>query len=107
MSEFYQISASIVCYNESLEILKKTVNSFLKTPLKKKLFLIDNSTSNKLQRHFISDEIEYIFTRKNLGFGKAHNLILDKITADFHLILNPDVIFDGKIIPILIKMKKA
>lgn len=102
MSEFYQISASIVCYNESLEILKKTVNSFLKTPLKKKLFLIDNSTSNKLQRHFISDEIEYIFTGKNLGFGKAHNFILDKITTDFHLILNPDVIFDADTIPVLI-----
>ena len=107
MNNAPQISASIVCYHQEPQILQKTVDSFLKTPLKKKLFLIYNSATNELQNHFNSDEIEYIFTGKNLGFGKAHNFILDKITANFHLILNPDVIFDGKIIPILIKELNA
>ena len=68
MNNVLQISASIVCYNQDLETLQKTVDSFLNTPLKKKLFLIDNSTTNELQNHFNSDEIEYIFTGKNLGF---------------------------------------
>jgi GT2 family glycosyltransferase len=107
MSDLIEISASIVCYNQELETLQKTVDSFLKTPLKKKLFLIDNSTINELQNHFNSDEIEYIFIGKNLGFGKAHNLILDKITADFHLILNPDVVFDTDVIPALITQLNA
>ena len=41
------------------------------------------------------------FTGKNIGFGKAHNLILDKINSDFHLILNPDVEFSSEVIPAL------
>ena len=98
-----QISAAIVCFNEDVSVLIKTVDSFLKTPLKKKLFLINNGDKNDLQDYFSHPDIEHIFTGKNIGFGKAHNLVLDKITASFHLILNPDVIFDSHVIPDLIK----
>ncbi|ARV07286.1 glycosyl transferase family 2 [Polaribacter sp. SA4-10] len=101
------ITASIVLYNENIETLKKTVDSFLNTPIKKKLYLIDNSPNNNLESHFINSEIEYIFVGKNSGFGKAHNFILDKINSQFHLILNPDVAFDAEVIPALIKELKA
>ncbi|WP_026775575.1 glycosyltransferase family 2 protein [Polaribacter sp. Hel_I_88] len=97
------ITAAIVLYNENLEILQKTIDSFLKTPLKKKLFLIDNSPSNILEKHFNNPEIEYFFVGENIGFGAAHNLVLNKIESDFHLILNPDVVFTSDVIPTLIK----
>ena len=96
------ITASIVLFNENLEVLKKTVNSFLNTPLKKKLYLIDNSTSNKLEAFFKSQEIEYLFVGKNIGFGAAHNLVLNKISSNFHLILNPDIVFSSGVISSLI-----
>ncbi|QXP71418.1 glycosyltransferase [Polaribacter sp. R2A056_3_33] len=96
------LTATIVLYNENLSSLKKTIDSFLKINLDKKLFLIDNSPSNTLQKHFVSSEIEYIFVGKNIGFGRAHNLVLDKVNSQFHLVLNPDVEFDSLIIPILI-----
>jgi len=98
------ITASIVLFNENIDILKKTVDSFLKTPIEKKLFLIDNSATNILQKYFSSHEIEYIFIGKNVGFGNAHNLLLDKINSEFHLILNPDVEFKPDAIPDLIKV---
>lgn len=97
------ITASIVLYNENLNTLKKTVTSFLNTPLKKKLYLIDNSPNNKLESSFIHSEIEYLYVGENIGFGKAHNLILEDIDSNFHLILNPDVIFSVDVIPRLIK----
>ena len=97
------ITASIVLYNENLETLKKTVDSFLKTPLPKKLYLIDNSSENLVEEFFKHSEIEYLFVAENIGFGKAHNLVLDKINSDFHLILNPDVEFNFDVIPNLIK----
>ena len=59
------ITASIVLYNNDFEILKKTVNSFLKTPLEKKLFLIDNSPKNRLEKYFKHPEIEYLFVGTN------------------------------------------
>ena len=96
------ITASVVLFNENLEILKKTVDSFLKTPLEKKLFLIDNSPKNRLEKYFKHPEIEYLFVGKNIGFGKAHNLVIDKLKANFHLILNPDVTFSSDVILALI-----
>ena len=97
------ITASIVLYNENLETLKKTVDSFLKTPLPKKLYLIDNSSENLLEESFKHSEIVYLFVAGNIGFGKAHNLVLGKINSVFHLILNPDVEFNSDVIPNLIK----
>ena len=98
------ITASIVLFKENLETIKKTVDSFLKTPLEKKLYLIDNSPINYLESHFKHFEIEYIYVGNNIGFGKAHNLVLNKINSDFHLILNPDVEFQSNVIPNLIKV---
>jgi|TARA_B110000902_G_scaffold262564_1_gene339695 hypothetical protein len=100
------ITASIVLYNENIETLKKTVDSFLNTPIEKKLFLIDNSPKNILEEHFKLPEIEYLFVGKNIGFGKAHNLVLDKINSNFHLVLNPDVEFHFDVIPALISELK-
>ena len=96
------ITASIVLFNNDFEILKKTVNSFLNISIKKKLYLIDNSNSNKLEAFFKSSEIEYLFVGKNIGFGAAHNLVLNKLCSNFHLILNPDVVFSVGVISSLI-----
>ena len=96
------ITASIVLFNENIETLKKTVDSFLEVSVEKKLYLVDNSSQKVLQNYFKHPEIEYIFVGKNIGFGKAHNLILDKINSTFHLILNPDVEFSSEVISVLI-----
>lgn len=105
MSEKYDISATIVLYENNIRILNKTVESFLKIPLKKRLFLIDNSKRNFLEKEFNHAEINYQFVGKNIGFGAGHNLVLEQIKdhSKYHLILNPDVSFSGEVIPSLIK----
>ena len=93
------ISASIVLFNEDPVILQKAVNNFIEAPLKKKLFLIDNSPTNQLEQLASNNNnnVEYIHVGKNIGFGAAHNLVIDKINSDYHLILNPDVEFDSSV----------
>lgn len=100
-----EISATIVLFKEDINTLQETVDCFLQIPASKKLFLVDNSPTNILEKHFQNSEIEYIFSGSNLGFGKAHNLVLNKIKnlSRFHLILNPDVIFKPQVISSLIK----
>jgi len=103
------ITASIVLFEENIHELSKAVSSFLKTPISKKLFLIDNSPSEELKDKFTHPDIEYIFTRKNVGFAAGHNLVLEKIknNSKYHLVLNPDVSFGPEVIPNLIsKMEK-
>ena len=103
MIQKYDISATIVLFNEDISILQNTLDSFLNIPLTKRLFLIDNSTTNKLQKHFLHIDIEYIFVGANIGFGRAHNLILEKLSSNYHLILNPDVVFKPDIFRVLME----
>ena len=105
MSKNYQITASIVLFNENIDEITLSVNSFLNFSGSKKLFLIDNSPSNHFQNLFDHKDVEYIFNNKNLGFGNAHNLIIEKIreNSEYHLVLNPDVTFKPNIVSILIE----
>jgi GT2 family glycosyltransferase len=99
-----KITASIVLFKENSAVLEKTIVSFLETPISKQLFLIDNSPTDILKDTFNYPEVVYIFVGKNIGFGKAHNVILSQINSNFHLILNPDVTFTSEVILDLIKV---
>ena len=97
-----QVNGSIVLYQNDEELLKRAITSFLSTTMRVKLYLIDNSPSDELKYLSTIDErIEYIYCRKNLGFGKAHNIALRKSIANnsiYHLVLNPDAYFEKGIL---------
>ncbi|WP_312993460.1 glycosyltransferase family 2 protein [Chryseobacterium flavum] len=100
-----KITACIVLYQNNNEILKKAIDSFLSTELDVVLYLIDNSPTDTLKDLIKDERIEYIFNDSNLGFGKAHNIGINKslsINADYHLVLNPDIYFDKSEIPKMI-----
>jgi len=102
MGRGISISISVVIYNEDPLLLKKRLNSILDASLNLHVFLIDNSpetTTNFINFH---DKLTYIFNGANLGYGKGHNLILQEITSDYHLVLNPDVDFNPNILTELI-----
>ncbi|MDH7446371.1 glycosyltransferase family 2 protein [Aquimarina sp. 2201CG14-23] len=95
------LTASIVLYNNDIEKLKKSINSFLETDCKTHLYLIDNSETENLKQSLNYDsDVTYIHSGINLGFGAGHNKILNKIKdiSSFHLILNPDVYFDKNVL---------
>lgn len=100
------LTAAIVLYHNDSLVLKAAIDSFLATPLEKKLYLIDNSSNDDLRFKFqTSNELEYIYTGDNLGFGSGHNYIMDEIKriSSYHLILNPDTYFDPYVLPLLLK----
>ncbi|PID69915.1 MAG: glycosyl transferase family 2 [Flavobacteriales bacterium] len=104
-----QLSGAIVLYNENPDELSKTIDSFLEIPLSKKLFLFDNLPNDGLKDCFIHPDIIYHNTKKNIGFGSAHNLAIPHIKnqSAYHLILNPDVVFKGEDLPRLIEAMNA
>ena len=92
----FDVTASIVLFKNDPQVLRQAINSFLNTNLRVKLYLIDNSPLDTLRN--ISDDVRctYVYNRRNLGFGKAHNIAL-KVSlheSRYHLILNPDIFFD-------------
>ncbi len=101
----YDITCSLVSYKNDRQILLAAINSFLNTTLKVKLYLIDNSPTDELKDLIFSDRVEYIFNPANPGFGAAHNIAIKKAITEksiYHLILNPDIFFEGGVLEKLV-----
>lgn len=100
------VTASIVLYNNDIVKLKKAIDSFLLTKVRKHLYLIDNSETRSLEQQLQYDSscVTYLYTGLNIGFGMGHNFILDRIEKEskYHLILNPDVFFSKNVLQSLI-----
>lgn len=96
----FEITCSIVVYNNPVQEIRNAIESVLASIRKVKIIIVDNSEEDKLRYEFISPGIEYIYTGKNIGYGKAHNLAIEKIKGKtkYHLILNPDVEFNPSIL---------
>lgn len=96
----HNLTASIVLYNNSPIIVRQAIVSFLNSVPSAKLYLVDNSPNDQLRELAKSDRVEYLFNKKNIGFGAAHNIVLSKIikSSKYHLILNPDVYFDSSVV---------
>ena len=95
------ITGSVVTFHTSKNDLQKVIDSFLGEELDRRLFVIDNSSDNRLSVICNDDRIHYIFNSKNIGFGAAHNVAFQlsyKLNVDYHITLNPDISFNPEII---------
>jgi len=107
------LSICIVCYNTQPHQLLTLIDSLSVAVqhLEEKytlstipIYVVDNSPSDKNLCHVTDEkedyinrqhvELHYISGHGNIGYGSAHNLILERLNSDFHLILNPDLIVD-------------
>jgi GT2 family glycosyltransferase len=90
------LTCSIVLFHNPVTEITKAIESFLNCTKNVKLYLVDNSADDSLRFVFESYPVEYIYNGRNLGYGKAHNIAIQKILniSKYHLILNPDVEFE-------------
>ena len=90
-----KITATIVLYKNRTYELLETIDSFLKTEMDVRLYLVDNSPTDDLKSIFYDSRVEYIFMHSNNGFGAGHNVILrnPEKMGKYHLVLNPDISF--------------
>ncbi len=101
----YTVSASIVLYNgfeEARSCIQSVLDATVGVPLQP--FLIDNAspdgTGAKLQAAF-GGSATVICSQENLGYGKGHNLCLDKLTSKYHAVINPDITLPGDVLTAL------
>lgn len=89
------VSACIVTYSNSFPILEKAINSILTSKLVIKLYIVDNSPTDRIKSLCSDSRIEYIHMKSNIGFGAGHNIIMTNLEklGTYHLVLNPDVEF--------------
>ena len=100
-----KISACIVAYCDYDEVCAAVRSVLANTPGDDfALYVVDNASPDGCgprlaQTDFGDARVQVICLPKNLGFGKGHNSIMDRLTSDVHFILNPDVIIHDDILP--------
>lgn len=104
-----KINASIVTFHTKHTDLRRLINCVKQSPINK-LFIIDNSSNDEL-REFVKDDqqIHYIHS-VNLGYGSGHNIAIKKSIEEnstYHIVLNPDVYWNGKVIDELSSFMEA
>lgn len=102
-------SICIVTHNNEKEILKllKSIYEFTKN-INFKVYIVDNNSSDNTASLIKENykEVTLIESKVNLGFGRAHNLVLGKVNSVFHVILNPDIVLCSNAIGKLITYLK-
>ena len=93
------ITASIVAFKTNVDELSQIINCSIKSSIST-IFIVDNSPTDALQavvNSFGSTKLVYIYGQGNVGYGAAHNIAIQRsleLGATYHVILNPDIIFE-------------
>lgn len=103
------LSASIVLYNNDQVEISKNLHCLQKYGINK-IFVIDNSFTNILEKYCNVENVIYVHNPSNPGFGAAHNIAIQKAISarsNYHFIVNPDIFFNEDVIsPMAEYMKK-
>jgi GT2 family glycosyltransferase len=104
-----QISTSIVVYQNRPDEVAAVLESVRAVGLDTLCTVVDNSPTAILGDCVRRCGAEYIFAGRNLGFGGGHNLVLlaNRGRAQYHLILNPDVVFSPEVPQVLYRFMEA
>ena len=79
----------IITSFKSGEKIKKCLNSIDR---QSKVIMVENSNDTEIKKNIEKEfnNVKCILTGTNLGYGKANNIGLKKVTTKYALILNPD-----------------
>lgn len=94
------ITASLVTYNTSKAELEKVLESVLREAVDI-FYIVDHSPSEGLESLLPPDGRIRYERHENLGFGSGHNVAIRKAMeagARYHLVVNPDVYWEGDVI---------
>ena len=102
------ISASLVLFHNEPSQFGLAMRCFLEAS-EGILYVLDNSTSPLQHELFLHQRVRYVHAEENLGFGKGHNRAIAMLAgkSDAHLLLNPDIVFEPHVLPVLAKFLDA
>jgi len=105
------LSATVVTYRPGPALLSRALASLAAAVQRARsegllgavaLFVVDNGPDDAREdvRRALAawpreaGTIELVAGHGNVGYGRANNLVLDRLESDFHLVMNPDVELD-------------
>lgn len=101
-----QVSIIITYYSDKKKLFD-TIESVLQNkPQYAELLVIDNSESDTLNQLKTNNDIVYIKSAKNGGYGAGNNLGAANASGEYLFFLNPDTRINKKTIPHLVRFFK-
>lgn len=94
------VSAAIVTYNSSLDSAR-AVKSIAENTKRYSLslYVIDNASSDDTVQNISHiPDVKILKQNKNIGFGAAHNKILEQQMGKYHFVINPDIIISDDVL---------
>lgn len=103
MEKLLDISAAIVTYNDQ-ERVKKACASIIENTKKYPLNLtvVDNASADGSIKSAQDCGAKVISLDKNIGFGAAHNKLLQTKMGKYHFVINPDIFIDSDVLSSLV-----
>lgn len=94
------LSACVVLYHSNPKQVSRLVQCFQDSDLQLELYIVDNAPGGDTCPRLLwqCPGIHYYPQKKNLGYGKANNLVIPMLRSRYHLICNPDVSFDNHLL---------
>lgn len=107
-----KITVSIVIYNSNIQDLESALSSYAKSLsvarphylLESFVYIVNNNPEDDYQDLITllcqknNLEFNYIQSQRNGGYGYGNNLAIKRAESDYHIVLNPDVIFNDDVI---------
>ncbi len=93
------LNVSIVLHRPNWEQVVLLTETLLCFQGINRIYWVDNSPKETMPLPLSSDKLTYIFNRKNIGYGAAHNIAIRESIYDdipFHLVINPDILVDSQ-----------
>lgn len=96
------VSISMVTHNSEhwMGDFFDSVNKHL-VNVKFHLYIIDNKSTDQTVdsvRRRLDTNMTLIENKDNVGFGKAHNMVVDDLKSTYHLIINPDITMNDDVV---------
>ena len=103
-----RFSATVVTFHPDAALLERALRSLAAATgvaqarglvESARVFVVDNGDDASLARassaarsfHAANASLELVHGHGNVGYGRANNLVLDRLDSEFHLVMNPDV----------------
>lgn len=107
------VSGCIVTYN-NMRTIEKTLSTLLDCTrgVDFKLYIVDNASTDGtpqfIREKFGGDaRVEIIERQTNDGFSAGHDSVLDRLTSEFHAVINPDVIVRDDVLETMAQYMRA
>ena len=98
------VSVSIVSYNNADELPSVLDSLFAATKgVALSVYVVDNHSADDTLKLLAAQypQVTVLALDDNVGFGAAHNRVLPLLTSEYHVILNPDIVFENDVLTAL------